>query len=130
MGEIRFGTFRHELREHRGERVSVFWHCGQAGTGGSPYLPVLAGIAETTGELLEVGEDFVKVQGIVPLFEDFTGLIGRCVGPGAGTFPVAIPLRNVCAVVLDMLEENKAGYPVACTAVDPPAATDAGGASD
>jgi hypothetical protein len=127
MAEVWVGTFRQELREHKGERITVFWHCGQAGTGASPYLPVLAGIAETTGKLLEVGSDYVKVQGIVPLFEDFTGLVGRCVGPGAGTFPVVIPLHNVCAVVLDMLEENKAGYPVACTAVDPPSAQSEGG---
>lgn len=113
-------TFHRELREHVGDRVTVFWHCGSWGTGGSPFLPVGSGIAQTTGILVEVGCDFVEVRGLVPLFEDFPGDVGRCIGPGADTLDVAIPLRHVCAVVESVPQENKAGFPAACAALDPP----------
>ena len=102
-----YQTLMEELAEHVGVRVTVIWHCDGA-------------IACSTGEIIEVGRDFVEVHGLVPTFDE----CGPCDDLKDCELDTVIPLDRVCAVVECVPKRRKAGVPLCCGVNDPrPAGT-------
>ncbi len=97
-------SFRRELKEHLGVRVTVIWHCADT-------------VLCSTGKIIEVGTDFVEVHGIVPTFDD-TATDG-CQDVDGTELSTVIPLENVCAVIERVPDDRKAGLPICCSALDP-----------
>ena len=92
--------FRRELRELRGHRATVIWHCNGA-------------IACSTGRIVEVGADYVEVRGPVPTFAEHLAK-QDCDDLAAVELEILIPLVHVCAVVEDVPECRRAGPPLCC----------------
>lgn len=101
-------SFRRELMESRGRRISVLWTCNDR-------------LASSTGRLVEVGADFIEILGLTPTFDDSVGqFFGSCTNLDATDLEQIILIENICWVVEDVPEERKAGFPLACVAFDPP----------
>lgn len=106
QGSWRREDLRWELAEHRGERVTVIWHCQGV-------------LACSTGKLVEVGSDFVEVRGPVPTYAEHRAS-RDCKDMAALDLDIVIPLQHVCAVVEHVPECRQAAVPSCCGPCPPP----------
>ncbi|MHB9145841.1 MAG: hypothetical protein ACYC5Y_10970 [Symbiobacteriia bacterium] len=86
------------LRQELGGRVSIFWQCGDE-------------IAVTTGKVIQVGSDFVEVQGLTPTLEE-TGHPGSPHGDAIATsLSTLVSAQRLSAVIEGVVEGRKALVP-------------------
>ncbi len=86
------------LRQELGGRVSIFWQCGDE-------------IAVTTGKVIQVGSDFVEVQGLTPTLEE-TGHPGSAHGDAIATsLSTLVSAQRLSAVIKGVVEGRKALVP-------------------
>lgn len=100
-------TLRWELKENLGHRVTVIWNCNGS-------------TACSTGTLVELGIDFLEVQGVVPTFADIPEqYYSGCQDLEGTVLDTVIPLDRVCAVMENVPCDRKATLPNCCFALDP-----------
>ena len=119
-------TFREELKENIGHRITVFWTANGQN-------------ACSTGVVVEVGWDFVEIRGLVPAFaegprqrpdpndpvmpeasKDGWGHHGICSDRDEFELETVIRLENVTGFVERVPYGHKATVPVCCFTEDPP----------
>lgn len=87
-------------------RSTVIWECG---------FPECS-----TGRLVDVEGDFVKVRGLSVTFAESYSLAG-CEEPALAELESVIPIDRMCAIVTGIPDCRKAALPRCCIRVDPPA---------
>lgn len=112
MTEVMFDmgceSFREELKENIGRRVTIFWNANGQN-------------ACTTGVVVEVGCDFVEVRGLVPIFEEERpeSCDQLCEKRGVAELETVIRLESVTAFVERVPHGHKATVPICCFTLDP-----------